>query len=304
MTERVTYINGRIVPDSDALISFRDSMAMNGEGVYDTERTFDGQVFKLREHLDRLARSLEYLRIEPPIAFDELEEITLEIARRNYEIVGEDLWVSQRISRGTPLEWGGSGQPTVIVECLPIPFAERALYYVEGADVATPTLRRTPPWAQSPQAKTMSLLNLRLGALEAQASSPGVWPILVDENGNLAEGAASNIFVVRSGRLLTPQKQYVLAGVTRNTVLELAEADGIPTAECDIGLYEAYMADEIFITSTSLCICPARTLNGARPRAADVPGPITKQLQDAFAELVGVDFVAQYLAHLTEPVPV
>src|SRR5205814_1188513 len=160
---------------------------------------------------------------------------------------------------------------TVIVECLPIPYADRARYYADGADVVTPTVRRTPPWAQSPQAKTMSLLNLRLGALEAQALNPHVWPILVDEHGNLAEGAASNIFVVREGQVLTPKRQYVLTGVTRDTVLELARESGIPAAEADIGLYEASTADEFFITSTSLCICPVRSINGARARAETVP---------------------------------
>ena len=101
--ERVAYLNGRIVPESEALISFRDSMALNGEGVYDTERTFEGRIFKLQEHLDRLWRSLAYLRIPPPLEMEELAEITKEVASRNYRVMQEDTWVSQRISRGTPI---------------------------------------------------------------------------------------------------------------------------------------------------------------------------------------------------------
>jgi branched-chain amino acid aminotransferase len=122
--------------------------------------------------------------------------------------------------------------------------------------------------------------------------------VLLDHQGSLCEGLGSNIFVVRDGELLTPHERFVLPGVSRATVIELADGLGIPCREADIDLYDAYNADEVFLTSTSLCICPVRSVNGATIADGSVPGPLTKRLSDAYVELVGCDFVAQYLKHV------
>ena len=300
--ERVAWYGGTYLPESQVRIPFRDAGATRGEAAYDSARTFDGRVFRLRSHLERLWRSLAYLRIEPPVPMSVVEEISLEVARRNVEIVGDDVWVTQRVTRGIPAEWGGDGRPSLLVESLPIPFAARAVSFRDGARLLTPTMRRTPPWALSPQAKTVNLLNLVLAGREAVALDPSAWPMLTDENGNLAEGAGANVFVVRGGVLATPQVRYVLDGVTRATVIELARERGITVEERDIGLFDAYTADEIFITSTSLCICPVASLNGVATGVGSVPGPMTKRLQDAFSGLVGMDVVEQYLRRLPTPI--
>ena len=291
MSERFAWYNGSFVPESEVLLSFRDSVAMYGEGVYDTSRTFGGTLFRLREHLERLSQSLAYVRLDPGVSLDELAEVSEELCRRNWG--GEDFWLSQRVTRGVP-----GGPPTVIVECTPIPFAARAAYYRDGAGVRTATHRRVPPWAQSPQAKTMSLLNLRLAEMEVRDADPGAWPMLCDENGNLCEGWGSNVFVVSGERLVTPQARYVLPGITRGVVVGLALGLGLDVEERDVDLYEAAGADELFLTSTSLCVCPVASVNGYRPRAGAIPGPVTRRLQEAFAELVGFDFVGQYLDRL------
>jgi len=101
---------------------------------------------------------------------------------------------------------------------------------------------------------------------------------------------------VRDGRLLTPRERYVLPGVSRQAVIDLAHSLEIPFEETDIDLYDAYTADECFLTSTSLCICGVRSLNGRTFAAEAVPGPFTQRLTEAYKELVGCDFVAQYLA--------
>jgi branched-chain amino acid aminotransferase len=287
----IAWHNGRFCDESEVLLSFRDSVAMYGEGVYDTSRTFDGRLFRLREHLERLGQSLAYVRLDPEISLDEFAAVSEELCRRNWR--GEDFWLSQRITRGAP-----GGPPTVIVECTPIPFAARARYYRDGARVRTATHRRVPPWAQSPQAKTMSLLNLRLAEMEVRDADPQAWPMLCDENGNLCEGWGSNVFVVTGGKLATPQARYVLPGITRGVVIELALGLGLEVEERDVDLYEAAAADELFLTSTSLCVCPVASLNGYRPRAGAIPGPVTRRLQEAFADLVGLDVVGQYLSHL------
>ena len=136
-----------------------------------------------------------------------------------------------------------------------------------------------------------------MGDLEVRAQNPVAWAVLLDMNGNICEGLGSNIFLVQNGVLLTPRDKFVLPGISRATAIELAAELGIPCREEDLDLYDAYNADEAFITSTSLCICPVASINGMAP-AAGIYGPVTKRLIDAYAELVGCDFVQQYLDRL------
>src|SRR6185503_3683800 len=141
-------------------------------------------------------------------------------------------------------------------------------------------------------------LNLILADKEVKSHSPNAWAVMLDERGNLCEGMGSNIFVVRGGRMFTPREQYVLPGVSRGMVVDLAAQLGIPTEERDLDVYDAVTADEVFLTSTSLCLCGVRSVNGQPIGDGRVPGPITKRLTDAYVALVGTDFVAQYLARL------
>ena len=127
---------------------------------------------------------------------------------------------------------------------------------------------------------------LVLADLEVRARQPDAQAILLDHYGNLAEGRGSNVFVVRDGVLLTPREKFVLAGISRQTTLELAHDLGIPVEETDIDLYDALNADEGFITSSSWCICPVATLNGQRIGNGQIPGPVTKRLQDEFFKVL------------------
>jgi branched-chain amino acid aminotransferase len=303
VSQRIAYFNGRYVPESEVLVPFRDRGFKYGDAVFDTTRTFGHRVFKLAEHVERLYRSLHYLRIDPGIAPAELVAITEEVLRRNLALLGpdEDYWVSQRISRGLDAAarevWPRTGA-TVIVECLPLPLRERASLYRDGIRVVTPAVRRTAPEAMSPRAKTHNYLNVVLGDLEAKSRDPEAWAVLLDTNGHLAEGIGSNIFLVQDGEIRTPREEFVLAGISRATVIDLATEAGLTVVEQDLDLFDAYGADEAFLTSTSLCICPVQSVNGVAPRSGTVPGPVTRQLTDAYRRFVDYDFVAQYLKHL------
>jgi len=300
--ERVAYYNGKFVPESQVLVPFRDRGYIAGDGCFDTARTFRHRIFKLNEHIERFYASQRYLGLDCKLPPREMTEITLEVVRRNLHLIDadEDYWVSQRMSRGYNREDPLAGQnlePTVIVECQPLPLKARARLYRDGIDVTIPSVRRVAPAMLSPRAKTHNYLNLIMGDLEAKAADPASWAVLLDVNGNLAEGTGSNIFVVRAGRVLTPEARYVLPGISRATVIELARGLPLPLAETSIDLYDAYTADEAFLTSTSLCICPVRAING-RALGAGVPGPITRRLTEAYIELAGFDFVGQYLRRL------
>ncbi len=302
-SERVAYFNGRIVPEREVRVPFRDRGFKFGDAVFDTTRTFGHRIFKLEAHIDRLYRSLRYLRIDPGLTPTRMAEITEDVLRRNLPCLepDEDYWVTQRVSRGLDAAdqavWGQSG-PTVIVECQPLPLKARARLFRDGIKVVVPSVRRVPPESQSPRAKTHNYLNVTLGDLEAKAADPEAWAILLDIHGNLAEGTGSNIFLVRGGTVYTPREQLVLAGISRETVIELARDGGVPLTEKDLDPFDAYTADEAFLTSTSLCVCPVRSVNGVTIGDGRVPGPVTQRLIDAYCRLVDFDFVAQYLKRL------
>lgn len=302
--ERMAYFNGEIVPESRVVIPFRDRGFKLGDAVFDVARTFGGKPFKLKEHVERLYRSLSYTRIDPGLDQDEMIRISEEVLARNAHLLDrdEDYWIGQWITRGSEPSGGDlheSTGPLVIVDCNPLPLKARAALYRDGIPVVFPSIRRIPPECLSPNAKTLNYLNLVMGDQEVRIHDPGNWSVLLDTRGYLCEGTGSNIFLVRDGVVLTPKHQYVLAGVSRQTVIELAEDQGIPVREEDLTPYDAATADEAFITSTSFCLCPVRGFNGGRLGAEEIPGPVTKLLSDAYCDLVGFDFVGQFLKHLT-----
>lgn len=305
ITERVIYYNGDFIPECEARIPFRDRGFRWGDGVYDQARTFNGKPFKLREHISRLYRSLKYVGIDPELSADEMLRISEEVLRRNLPHLapGTDYWIIQRVNRGLDRVgdegWEQTGA-TVLVECMPMPFKERAHLYRDGIRLETTSIRRTPPTSLSPRAKLTNYLNHFLADHEVQGRDPDSWALFLDQNGNIAEGTSNNVFLVRDGELLTPREKYVLGGISRKTVLELAHEENIPVKEIDLDLYDTATADEIFLTMTSLCLCPVVSFNGALVGNGKIPGPITKQLTDAFIKSVEFNFVAQFERHLQD----
>ena len=231
-------------------------------------------------------------------------EITEEVLRRNLPLLDpdDDYWVTQRVSRG--LDPSGAGLwpqdgATVIVECVPLPLRERASLFRDGIRVLTPSVRRTPPESLSPRVKTHNYLNLIAGDLEVRGARPRArGRSCSTPHGNLAEGLGSNIFLVQHGTIYTPREQMVLAGISRDTVIALAREAGLAVVEKDLDLFDAYNAEEVFLTSTSLCICPVPSFNEAVDRRGRVPGPVTRQITEAYCRFVDFDFVAQYLKRL------
>ena len=301
--QRVAYFNGEIMPEHDVRVPFRDRSFLYGDGCFDMTRTFNGNLFKIEEHVERLFRSLAYLQIDIGLSPVEVIRISEDVLDRNRHLLadGDDYWLGQRISRGVKAVgdegWDHTG-PAVIVECQPLPFRERAQYYRDGLKVIVPSVRRTPPQNLSPRTKTHNYLNLVMAELEVHAQNPSAWAVLLDYNGNLCEGLGSNIFIVKNEELFTPKAQYVLAGVSRGTAIELADEIGLRCEERDLDLYDAYTADEIFVTSTSFCICPVSSINGNAVAEESIPGPITGRLLEAYSKLVDCNITDQYLRHL------
>ena len=298
--QRVAYFNDRIVPEDQVLISFRDRGFVLGDAVFDATRTFAGKAFRLHEHVDRLYRSLKAIGIKLDINASEMVAISEDVLERNRTLLaeGEDYWIIQRVSRGVNIVggelWQSSG-PTVIVECTPLPFKARAPLFRDGIDIFIPSVRRVPPESLSPNIKSHNYLNLVLADQEVRDRSPNAWAILLDNRGFMTEGIGSNVFLVKEGKLYTPKSQYVLAGISRQTVIELAAELEIEVIEDDLSPYDLVTADEAFVTSTSFCLCPVRSCGGSRIGDGSIPGPVTKALSQSFSRLVNYDFVDQYL---------
>ena len=301
--ERVVWINGELVPESSGNLSFRDAGFVYGDAVFDTARTFNGVPFMLEEHIDRLFKSLRYAGINPGYDKAALIAATHETIEANRHLLGpdEDYWVSQRISSGVPSFEGETPNregATVVIECMPLPLKARAPMFNGGIDAVVASVRRVPPEALSPNAKTNNYMNMKMAQREVSAIAPGSWAVLLDHNGHISEGAGCNMFIIIDGVVVTPPRETVLPGISRQVAIDLCRETGIPCEERLVSLYDAKTADEAFFTSTSLCICPLRSFNGGLyPKS---PGPVTERLIEAFKNRVGMDYIAQYLQHLTD----
>ncbi len=302
MKERVVYLNGALVPESQAVISVFDRGVQYGDAVYDAARTFGGRPFKLREHIDRLYRSCGYTRMPLRLHADEMEKQTREVLEHNLTLPGSDaetmIWwsVTRGVSSVTRLI-GESKDATVIIYTFPVPFGAFAKWVTRGARVITPATRRTPPQCLDPRAKVSNRMNHILADMEAKAADPEAYSLMLDINGNIAENSTGNFFFVRDGTICTSGAGMALEGVTRATIFELAQSAGIPVATGGFPLFDVYLAEEAFLTATSFSILPVASVNG-KAMAAGAPGPVTQLLTKRRSELVGIDIVAQALDHV------
>ncbi len=288
------WLNGDYVPRSEARISMTDRGFRLGDVVFDTSRTFNGEVFRLRDHLDRLYRSLKYTRIDPGMSIDEMERLTLEVVERNEETrraANDDYMVTQIVTRGE----GGAidaARANVSIWIDPIDFVRYAPLYESGAHVVIPRTRSYSPDQVDPKVKHYSRLNFVLAELETRDVDPNAFPVLLDTDGNVSESIGANFCIVTGGVLRTPGGRSILHGVSRMTLLELAERLDIPTSEEDLQPYDVYTADEAFLCSTPYSVLPVGRADN-RKIGAKVPGPITRQLLAAWSEMVGLDIVDQ-----------
>lgn len=304
MDEKTVYLSGRFVPESEAKVSVLDSGFNAGDGVYDVTRTFAHKPFKLREHTQRLFRSLRYTRIDCGMSLEEMERATLQVLEKNEPLLEatDDYAVWQVVSRGPRSSRGNrvTGQATVAIYCVNVNFREFARHYVEGVPLVIPSTRRIPPQCLEPKAKVTNKMNHNIASFEAKLVDSRAIPLMLDIDGNLSESSAHNFFLVTNGALCTPANKNVLDGITRETIFALAAELGIRVVEGDFTPYDVYNAEEAFLASTSPTILPAQSLNGVKI-GAGAPGPLTLRLLKAWNHLVGVDIVAQALGHLDAP---
>ena len=301
MSEFTAYFNGEWVPNNEVVINLFDRGFTMGDAVFDVERTFDGKVFRLEEHMDRLYRSLQYARMDAGMSQDEMTENTLELVRRNEEArasVG-DFMVRQVVTRGAT-KTGSQGNvtdeltPTVVNIVTPVDFASYAHYYESGASAVIPSARSYSSDSIDPKAKHYSRGNFVQAQLQVADVDPHAYPIMLDQQGNITESVASNFFIVTDNVIRTSKDNSILQGISRMVALELAEQLEIEVVEEDLQPYDAYTADEAFFTSSSYQLLPVSTVD-KRTVGDEVPGPISRQMLAAWSEMAGLDIVDQAL---------
>lgn len=297
MGERIVYLNGRFVPEGEATVSVFDRGFFWGDGVYDVARTVRHVPYKLREHVDRLYRSLRHVRIDSGMDAEKMEAISREVVERNRPqwAPPEDFRIVQHVTRG-PQGYTSSGdfttpRATVLVHCAGMGFPRLAAGYREGLRLVTPSIRQRPSHYLDPRVKATSKMGHILAEMEAHQAG-GDAALLLDADGYVTEGISANFFFVERGALVTPPTLEVLAGVTGQTLLELAGGLGIPVHQRLFAPYDIYAGDEAFLTSTSYFLMPVSHVNGYRIGAA-IPGPITSRLLKAWGDAIGLDIVAQ-----------
>ncbi len=274
-------IDGRVVPGDEARVSAFDNGFAFGDSVYETLRTYAGRVFVLGRHLARLRRSAARLSFQIPQSDQELRgRIDAVLAAA----ANPESYLRMIVSRGVgdlSYNFERVQGPTVVILVKPWEAFPES-HFRNGIPVALASIRRNPKWALDPAIKSSNLLNNVLATLEAQRVA-AFEAILLNEQGEIAEGAGSNVFVAKAGVLRTPPLEAgILAGITRDLVFELSRALGIQVREERLRAVDLLEADEAFITSTLKEVTPIARV-GDQPIGKG-PGELTRRLQAAYRE--------------------
>ena len=272
-------IDGVISPASDARISILDNGFTFGDAVYETLRTYGGRPFEMSRHLRRLRASAGRIAVEIPLSDDELATRLNALLARAGNAESYIRWIVSRGVGDISYNFDRVKGPTVAMVVKPYqPFPDSV--YSEGVSISLVSVRRNHPDALDPAIKSCNLLNNVLATREAQAKG-ALEALLLNQAGELAEGAGSNVFVVKDGAALTPPLSAgILAGITREVLFELAPGAGVPMREATLHAHDLLEADEAFITSTLKELAPIQTVDGRPIRSC--PGPITRKLLSAF----------------------
>ena len=276
------YLNGKFVPEEQATVSVFDHGFLYGDGVFEGIRAYGGRVFRLEDHVRRLFDSAQAIMLSIPMSQEEMCEAILETLRRNNL---RDAYIRPIVSRGygdLGLDPNKCKKATVIIIAIEWGAMYGNLYEV-GLTAISVAVRRNSPDSLPPNIKSLNYLNNILAKIEANIKG-GNEAIILDSRGLVSEGSGDNIFVIKNGKVYTPYTINNLKGITREAVIDAAATRGYNILERDMGLFDLYTADEVFVTGTAAEVAPVTRVDG-RVIGTGKPGPITKELMVAFKEL-------------------
>jgi branched-chain amino acid aminotransferase len=278
------YISGKLHAKPDAKISVYDHGLLYGDGVFEGMRIYSGKVFRLKEHIERLYDSAQAIKLEIPLTPDEMAkaiQLTVEANQKR------DGYIRLVVTRGAGylgLDPRKCSNPETIIIVDDITMYPPEMYE-HGMEIVTVATIRNHPNALNPRIKSLNYLNNIMAKIEGQLAGCAE-ALMLNHKGEIAECTGDNIFLVRHGKLQTPSiESGILEGVTRNAVIDLAKAAKIEVREQPLTRHDLYVSDECFLTGSAAEIIPV-TKCDARVIGTGKPGPITKQLREAFQRLV------------------
>ncbi len=277
---RQIYINGTFFPQAEAKISVFDHGLLYGDGVFEGLRSYHGKVFRLEAHVRRLYESALAICLEIPISREAMCQAINEAVKKNGI---SDGYIRALVTRGAGslgLDPNRCSNPQVILIADTISLYPQELYD-NGLEIITTSITRNHPSALSPRIKSLNYLNNILAKIEGLKAGC-VEALMLNHKGEVAECTGDNIFLVRDGVLLTPPLDAgILAGVTREAVIELAREAGITVQEISLTKHDVYVADECFLTGTAAEVIPVVKVDD-RPISTGKPGPMTLDLKKRF----------------------
>jgi branched-chain amino acid aminotransferase len=277
------YISGKLYDKADAKVSVYDHGLLYGDGVFEGIRIYNGKIFRLREHIDRLYDSARGIQLEIPMSKEKMADAMVSTVEAAGQRNGYIRALVTRGSGSLGLDPRKCTDPQVIIIVDDIALYPRELCE-GGLDVCTVATIRNHPAALSPRIKSLNYLNNILAKLEAIRAGC-LECIMLNHKGEIAEGSGDNIFIVKQGQLRTPPLDAgILEGVTRGAVIELARQAAIPVQEMALTRQDLYAAEECFLSGTAAEVIAVIKVDG-RVLGNGKPGPITRQLREAFLHL-------------------
>jgi branched-chain amino acid aminotransferase len=282
--ELLVYIDGNYYPKSEAKVSVYDHGLLYGDGVFEGIRAYEGVVFKLDEHLDRLYHSAHTIALEIPLSKEEMKKAVLDTLKKNNL---RNAYIRLVVTRGVGdlgLDPRKCSKPTVIIITEPLIQLHSEEKKKTGITAIISWVKRDPVDATTHEIKSLNYLNSILAKIEANIAGVDE-AICLDKRGFVCEGAAENIFMVKDGEIVTPPIcTGALAGITRRVAMKLARKLGYQVVERNITPNELFNAEEVFLTGTAAEIVPVREIN-KRVIGNGKPGPVTQRLMEEFQKL-------------------
>ena len=296
MTDEIAYLQGTLVAASDLSVSVRDQGFVLGVTVSERLRTFGGKLFRLVEHLRRLKQSLEIIGLGEAVALPDLAIITEQLVTHNLRLLdpADDLGVCMCVTPGDGgLDDEGNPSSTVCVYTYPLPFRTCVDEYTHGSQVVVSGVQQVPTNCWPAELKCRSRMHYYLADREAARQIPGARAILLDDEGHVSEASTANVLLYREGEgLISPCLHKILPGISLATVQELAAEQKIDFVNRDVQPNELQTADEVLLCSTSPGVWSV-THVGETPVGDGLPGPVARQLLQAWSERVGIDIPGQ-----------
>ncbi len=278
------WINGKLFDKADAKISVYDHGLLYGDGVFEGICIYGGKVFRIKEHVERLYDSARSIALEIPLSRAQMAEAIESTVRANDKKEGYIRLVVTRGAGSLGLDPRKTSDPQIIVIVDDIVMYPPEMYE-HGMEIVTAATIRSHPNSTNPRIKSLNYLNNIMAKLEGIRAGCHE-ALMLNYKGEVAECTGDNVFLVKHGILKTPPLDAgILEGVTRDAVMELANAAGIPVQEPTLTRHDVYTADECFLTGTAAEVISVTKVDG-RPIGTGKPGPITRQLREAFLKLV------------------